>query len=245
MLPPMSRTEREALEAGTVWWDGELFTGGPDWRKLLSAKAPALHGSRKDELGRPFERVPEELRDRPVLLLHRNPLDTAVSFFFQVTRKDFAPGTLKHLQRILPLWAGGRLPPGGIDAFVLHPGYGVEAVCRFNRGWIDHVAGRDDSLIVTYEALRADPRDGFAAVLRFLGRDAGGVDALVEAASFENMRAREEARVPKKSGFLRPDRADAETRKVRRGKVEGYVDYLLPETVERARAVAARYGFEV
>src|SRR5262245_62592777 len=30
MLPPMSTTEREALEAGTVWWDGELFTGGPD-----------------------------------------------------------------------------------------------------------------------------------------------------------------------------------------------------------------------
>ncbi|HEU5468498.1 MAG TPA: acyl-CoA dehydrogenase [Steroidobacteraceae bacterium] len=42
MLPPMSTTEREALEAGTVWWDGELFTGGPDWPKLLSAKAPAL-----------------------------------------------------------------------------------------------------------------------------------------------------------------------------------------------------------
>ena len=36
MLPPMSTTEREALEAGTVWWDGELFTGGPDWQKLLA-----------------------------------------------------------------------------------------------------------------------------------------------------------------------------------------------------------------
>ncbi|MEJ2111764.1 MAG: acyl-CoA dehydrogenase [Acidobacteriota bacterium] len=36
MLPPISRTEREALEAGTVWWDGELFTGDPDWNKLLN-----------------------------------------------------------------------------------------------------------------------------------------------------------------------------------------------------------------
>jgi acyl-CoA dehydrogenase len=42
MLPSMSQTEREALEAGTVWWDGELFTGNPNWDKLLSAKAPAL-----------------------------------------------------------------------------------------------------------------------------------------------------------------------------------------------------------
>src|SRR6185312_16960469 len=38
LLPPMSQTEREALEAGTVWWDGELFTGAPRWSKLLSAK---------------------------------------------------------------------------------------------------------------------------------------------------------------------------------------------------------------
>ena len=42
MLPTMSDTEREALEAGTVWWDGELFTGRPDWNKLLSAQAPRL-----------------------------------------------------------------------------------------------------------------------------------------------------------------------------------------------------------
>src|SRR5687768_12768500 len=31
MLPSMSKTEQEALEAGSVWWDGELFTGMPDW----------------------------------------------------------------------------------------------------------------------------------------------------------------------------------------------------------------------
>src|SRR5580658_4956415 len=42
LLPSMSATEREALDAGTVWWDGELFTGGPDWTKLMSAKVPAL-----------------------------------------------------------------------------------------------------------------------------------------------------------------------------------------------------------
>ena len=35
----MSQTEREALEAGTVWWDGELFSGKPDWRKLLAVAA--------------------------------------------------------------------------------------------------------------------------------------------------------------------------------------------------------------
>lgn len=35
-LPPMSETERDAIDAGTVWWDGELFSGRPDWNMLLA-----------------------------------------------------------------------------------------------------------------------------------------------------------------------------------------------------------------
>ena len=42
ILPQMSDTEREALEAGTVWWDGELFRGDPDWTKLLAYPVPKL-----------------------------------------------------------------------------------------------------------------------------------------------------------------------------------------------------------
>ncbi|NNF48766.1 MAG: acyl-CoA dehydrogenase [Woeseiaceae bacterium] len=42
MLPSMSDTEREALEAGNVWWDGELFSGMPEWDKLMSFPAPRL-----------------------------------------------------------------------------------------------------------------------------------------------------------------------------------------------------------
>ncbi len=34
-LPPISDTEREAIDAGTVWWDGALFSGNPDWQELL------------------------------------------------------------------------------------------------------------------------------------------------------------------------------------------------------------------
>lgn len=36
VMPPISETEREAIDAGTVWWDGQLFTGDPDWDKLLA-----------------------------------------------------------------------------------------------------------------------------------------------------------------------------------------------------------------
>jgi acyl-CoA dehydrogenase len=36
ILPPISPTEQEAIDAGTVWWDGDLFSGHPDWHKLLA-----------------------------------------------------------------------------------------------------------------------------------------------------------------------------------------------------------------
>lgn len=41
-LPSMSQTERDALEAGTVWWEGELFGGRPDWSKLGAYPCPVL-----------------------------------------------------------------------------------------------------------------------------------------------------------------------------------------------------------
>ena len=42
VLPPMSQTERDAIEAGTVWWDCDLFSGRPNWRRLLDTPYPKL-----------------------------------------------------------------------------------------------------------------------------------------------------------------------------------------------------------
>jgi len=73
-LPPLSRTEREALEAGTVWWDGELFGGAPDWNKLLALPRPTLTPEEQAFLDGPVEelcgmlddwRIVEELHDLP------------------------------------------------------------------------------------------------------------------------------------------------------------------------------------
>jgi acyl-CoA dehydrogenase len=55
ILPAVSQTEREALEAGTVWWDGELFSGRPDWRKLLSYPKPTLSAEERAFIDGPVE----------------------------------------------------------------------------------------------------------------------------------------------------------------------------------------------
>ncbi|CUA83333.1 acyl-CoA dehydrogenase [Pseudidiomarina woesei] len=40
VLPPLSPTEREAMQAGDTWWDADLFSGRPDWHKFHQTKAP-------------------------------------------------------------------------------------------------------------------------------------------------------------------------------------------------------------
>ena len=62
-LPQVSPTEQEALDAGTVWWDGELFSGRPDWRKLLAIPKPELTAEERAFLDGPVEELCEMLDD--------------------------------------------------------------------------------------------------------------------------------------------------------------------------------------
>ncbi len=57
LLPPLSASEREALEAGTVWWDAELFSGRPDWRRLQQLPAPSLSAEEQAFLDGPTEQL--------------------------------------------------------------------------------------------------------------------------------------------------------------------------------------------
>ena len=63
VMPAMSRTEREALEAGSIWWDAELFSGRPDWEKLLNTPRPHLSEREQAFLDGPVETLCEILDD--------------------------------------------------------------------------------------------------------------------------------------------------------------------------------------
>src|SRR5258706_10659346 len=56
-LPQVSQTEQEALDAGTVWWDGELFSGQPDWNKLFGTPKPRLTPDEQAFLDGPVEEL--------------------------------------------------------------------------------------------------------------------------------------------------------------------------------------------
>ena len=56
-LPSIGDTERIALEAGTVWWDGDLFSGSPDWQKLLDFTLRPLSDDEQAFLDGPVEEL--------------------------------------------------------------------------------------------------------------------------------------------------------------------------------------------
>lgn len=74
ITPAMSQTEQEAINAGTVWWDRDLFSGKPDYQRLLSFPDPKLSPEEQAFIDGPTEqlcgmiddwKITHELKDLP------------------------------------------------------------------------------------------------------------------------------------------------------------------------------------
>jgi acyl-CoA dehydrogenase len=57
ILPQVSQTEQEALDAGSIWWDADLFNGAPDWKKLLAYPQAKLSAEERAFLDGPVEEL--------------------------------------------------------------------------------------------------------------------------------------------------------------------------------------------
>ncbi|MBN3491530.1 acyl-CoA dehydrogenase FadE [Vibrio neptunius] len=66
VLPAMSQTEKEALDAGSVWWEAELFKGKPDWNKLHAIQSPKLTAEEQAFLDGPVNEVCAMVNDYQV-----------------------------------------------------------------------------------------------------------------------------------------------------------------------------------
>lgn len=154
--------------------------------------------------------------EAPVVFLVRSPYDIVVSNFFQRTKTqaDYE---------------------GDMASFISDPEVGVPGVIDYWNGWAPRLAEMGD-LTLSYEALRADARPGFAEICRRLGLpvDDGLIEDALEYSSMDNMRKLELER-----GIvnLTYDQSDPEALRVRRGKVGGFGDYLDAEQVEYIRGL--------
>lgn len=97
-MPAMSVTEREALEAGTTWWEKELFSGRPDWNEFAQISLPQLTAEEQAFLDNEVEELCGLLDEWDI----------------QNNRKDLSPEAWQYLKDknffglIIPKEYGGR-----------------------------------------------------------------------------------------------------------------------------------------
>src|SRR6266566_9323392 len=177
-----------------------------------------------------------ELSRATIILLARDPRDCFVSLYLQLTRRDpNAPVELRQKS---------------VSDMLRDRRFGVRAIINTMNDWIDEFCGRDDFIVIRYEALRASPTEYFRDLLAVLGESSPDMTMFHEAlefSRFENMQKLEAAGAFD-SKILHPgDVRDPESFKVRRGKVGGYREYLSAEDQKYAAGALtkldSRFGY--
>lgn len=174
----------------------------------------------KDFLG--HDRKAEIYGRLPVVLLVRDPRDTAVSQFFQWKHR------MVQRKKVINDYP---VTDVSVQEFITGSQAGVPKIIEFMNDWARHASGIRKLLVVKYEDLRADTKGELRRVLEFFGQSPTdeALEDAVTFASMDNMR-RMETENAQKSGAHRSmkpgDASDPSSFKVRRGKVGGWRDYV-------------------
>ena len=167
-----------------------------------------------------------------VILLVRDPRDTAVSQFFQ-WRSRIVPR--KKVINSYPL------QEVDVHGFIAGEEAGIPKIIGFMNAWARDLPRFEELLMIRYEDLKADTEGQLERVLRFLG-EAPSATELADAAQFasvENMRRMEQenaGRLTFNTRLKPADAGDPSSFKVRRAKVGGWRDYV---TEDQAKALDA------
>ena len=178
------------------------------------------------------------LRHKPVLLLVRNPIDIAVSWYYQFTRRqsrakqELINHTIAHPidRRTVGMWE-----------FIRHSDIGLPFLIDYLNTWYRNVQRLERRLVVRYEDLRAQPEPVLAEITAFMGEtfSAEEIREAVQFASFDNLRQMEASGFFRQGGMRLRRRGDPSAFKTRRGKVGGYRDELTPEQAAELEALVA------
>jgi acyl-CoA dehydrogenase len=155
-LPKLSDTEREAIEAGDVWWDADLFTGNPDWKKLLAFAPAKLSQEEQDFLAGPVEELCRMVDDWKINWeLHDLPPEVwtflkAKKFFAMIIPKQYGGlgfSAYAHSEVIRKLStrsiavACTAMVPNSLGPGELLMQFGTEAQRNY---WLPRLAGGDE-----------------------------------------------------------------------------------------------------
>src|SRR3954471_9296016 len=178
-----------------------------------------------------------ELRRAKIVLLARDPRDTFVSHYVQLTRRTReTPDQLKQKE---------------IGEVLRDRRHGIASMIEIMNGWLEEWSGEPNFLLVRYEDFQGAPEESFRALLKFLGETEPDSEAFAHALEFSrfgNMKKMEAAGAFSSKILQATDVADPESFKVRRGKVGGFPDYLIGDDLVYANdaleKLNARFGYE-
>ena len=211
---------------------------GRTWLRVMLADLGAwprfTHAQSKFGLGLPpadISQGMEKFTKHRVLMLIREPKDTVVSNFYQVTQ------TQGNWQ-------------GDFKTFIRHPNYGFERIIAFNRAWIKaQETFRGGYHLETYEDMRADTEGSLRQIVEFLNIynvSRGALKAIADKNQFEKLKRREESGelfALHGDRFSQRDVNNPNQRKVRKGRIGGHAEIMDTEDIEFCDAIIAKYGY--
>lgn len=172
----------------------------------------------------------EKYKNKKVILLIRNALDTVVSSFWHVTKRHM-------ILDGLPLYHGS------LDDFVFNEKFGLPKIVAFYSSWYRAQHIPKDFLLVSFERLRRDTIGELSRIIQFLELPMvpAGIESTVENTRFEKMKKREQ-NLEFEDPVLRPaDPNDPMSYKVRKGKIGGFKEELSLDTIAKAREYLLPY----
>lgn len=213
---------RDHFEVETDNLDAILY---PDRLHRLDRRIPRVRFTHDD--GPHLKRLGELERDKAayrraaVVLMVRDPRDVVVSHYFHQKTRASLDG------------AGGF--EGSISEFIRHERFGIENVIEFMNIWARSRTIPRHFLLVRYEDMSSDMHGVLRRVLAFLDLEQVPDDVVhraVEFSRFDNMQAMEEMGSFRSSKLRAGSAGDPDSRKVRRGRVGGYVNDLDPSDID-------------
>jgi hypothetical protein len=163
------------------------------------------------------------LRHKPVLFIARNPIDIAVSWYHQFTKRQS-----QAKQELINHWIDNPIDRNTIQMweFVRHSDIGLPSLIEYQNTWVRNIAGLPHGMLTRYEDLRGKPVETLYKITQHMGESftEDEVREAVEWGSFDNLQKLETKGTFSQGGMKLVNASDPSTYKVRRGKVGGYRD---------------------
>jgi hypothetical protein len=176
------------------------------------------------------------LRHKPVLFLARNPIDIAVSWYHQFTKRQS-----RAKQELINHWIENPVDRHTVQMweFVRHSDIGLPSLIEYQNTWARNVGELERGMLVKYEELRAEPVPTLHRITRLMGEDFSEeeIRAAVDWGSFDNLQKLETKGTFSQGGMKLVNANDPSTFKVRRGKVGGYRDDFDPQQAAELEAL--------